>query len=214
MRLYYNTISPTLHDYLLRLMSDNSFNPFYLVGGTALSLQLGHRISVDIDLFTCQPYGAIDLEGISDSLSRLFKYVDGIETLKERQMVYSLFIGDDHDSMIKLDLCYDEEPIYPIIEVDGIRLASDKDIAAMKHLAIVTGSRCKDFWDIHELTKYYSLEDMIRWSLKRNPFTLEVEDILMHIIKSGIFLSLMTSSHLMKKDGHLLPMSFFQWLKI
>lgn len=69
MKLHYETVSPILHDYLLRLMRNKAFNDFYLVGGPALSLQLGHRISVDIDLFTSLPYGEMNLAEIKESLS-------------------------------------------------------------------------------------------------------------------------------------------------
>jgi hypothetical protein len=41
-------------------MSEEIFSPFRLAGGTALSLQIGHRKSIDIDLFTDQIYGSID----------------------------------------------------------------------------------------------------------------------------------------------------------
>lgn len=93
-------------------------------------------------------------------------------------MVYTLYVGDSADSLIKLDLCYDEEPIFPILYEQEIRLASAKEIAAMKLLAIVTGNRPKDFWDIHALLKSYSLSDMIAWAIKRNPYTLTETDIL------------------------------------
>lgn len=58
--MYYNTVNEHLKNALLSLMKSEVFIPFRLVGGTALSLQLGHRISVDIDLFTDAPYGSID----------------------------------------------------------------------------------------------------------------------------------------------------------
>jgi hypothetical protein len=49
--------SPTL-DLIKRLFKDASLNEFVLVGGTALSLQIGHRISIDIDLFSNKPFDA------------------------------------------------------------------------------------------------------------------------------------------------------------
>ncbi|MFN0033504.1 MAG: nucleotidyl transferase AbiEii/AbiGii toxin family protein [Saprospiraceae bacterium] len=33
-----------------------ALDQFYLVGGTALALQLGHRVSVDLDLFSTEPF--------------------------------------------------------------------------------------------------------------------------------------------------------------
>lgn len=60
MQLQYQTVSPMLRASLEALMNESMFNDFVLVGGTALSLQLGHRKSVDIDLFSPAAYGAID----------------------------------------------------------------------------------------------------------------------------------------------------------
>lgn len=51
-KLYKNTATELLLEVLYEIMECPHFNPFRLVGGTALSLQRGHRISVDIDLFT------------------------------------------------------------------------------------------------------------------------------------------------------------------
>jgi hypothetical protein len=45
-------------------MKEPILENFILVGGTSLSLQLGHRISIDIDLFTDSPYGSVDFKAI------------------------------------------------------------------------------------------------------------------------------------------------------
>lgn len=50
--LYYNTENNLLKKSLLQLMAADEFASFRLVGGTALSLQIGHRESIDIDLFS------------------------------------------------------------------------------------------------------------------------------------------------------------------
>ena len=47
--LYYKTVTPLLWSVLKTLMTAKEFEPFRLVGGTALSLHRGHRESVDID---------------------------------------------------------------------------------------------------------------------------------------------------------------------
>lgn len=62
--LHYNTVNNLLRNSLLTLMISEEFSPFRLVRGTALSLQLGHRLSVDIDLFSDVPYGSIDFTAI------------------------------------------------------------------------------------------------------------------------------------------------------
>lgn len=182
MSLRYETVAPELLDALLKLMYEDAFDNFYLVGGTALALQLGHRKSVDIDLFTHLPYGEMDLTSIRNSLLRNFPHVANIETLNERQIIYSLYIGNSSANEIKLDLCYDDATIFPIVKVDGIKMACDKEIAAMKMLAITTGNRRKDFWDIHELLDRYPLDNMIEWGLQRYPYSLDREEILQSLL--------------------------------
>jgi Nucleotidyl transferase AbiEii toxin, Type IV TA system len=74
--LYWNTVSPILKDSLLLFMQGKAFSDFRLVGGTALSLYKGHRMSVDIDLFTDAQYGSIDFDAIDRFLQKHFPYVD------------------------------------------------------------------------------------------------------------------------------------------
>jgi len=178
MRLYYHTLSERLLEYLQKLMANTAFDDFVLVGGTALSLQLGHRMSFDIDLFSTTAYGSMNLEVIKDALTATFPYIDNLETLKERLPGYSVFIGNSKEKSVKLDLYYTENFIAPVVHQDGLRLASLQDIAAMKMQAIVNNKRKKDFWDIHELLEHFTLEEMIQYGLQRNPFTLTRDDIL------------------------------------
>lgn len=178
MNLKYYTVSELLLESLKKLMAHPAFDDFVLVGGTALSLQLGHRQSIDIDLFTCQPYGTLSGEKIKEALSNLFEYTQDIDSLDSRNLGYSVYIGKSKNECVKLDMYYTEPFIAPIVQQEGLRLASIEDIAAMKMLAIVTGNRKKDFWDIHELLNQYSLHELIQWGLKRNPYTLNENDIL------------------------------------
>ena len=60
MGLHLNSVTNLLWNTLQKLMSIEEFNSFRLVGGTSLSLKLGHRESVDIDLFSDSEYGSID----------------------------------------------------------------------------------------------------------------------------------------------------------
>ena len=62
MKLHYDTVKPVLHMALTKLMQLPELESFRLVGGTALSLQKGHRLSVDIDMFTDSYYGSLDFE--------------------------------------------------------------------------------------------------------------------------------------------------------
>ena len=70
--LYYSTVSPDLKSVLKIVMDSDILKPFRLVGGTSLSLQLGHRISIDIDLFTDSDYGSLNFEDIECFLNLNF----------------------------------------------------------------------------------------------------------------------------------------------
>ena len=179
MRLRTNIASPLLLDCLRKIMTNKAFDDLYLVGGTALALQRGHRISIDIDMFTNALYGEMKTDEIKKALVEMFPYVDRLERLEETLMVYSLFVGNSSDDCIKLDICYDENPIFPIVNIEGIRMLSEKDIAAMKLNAIAQDKqRKKDFWDIHDLLETYSIEEMVSFALKRFPWSLTLDNII------------------------------------
>ena len=177
MRFHYHTVSNILLECLQKLMANAVFNDFVLVGGTALSLQLGHRISVDIDLFTAREYGSMNLDEIKNALITTFPYTKRLEVLTERNLGYMVYIGNSKAENVKLDLFYTEEFIAPIVQQDGLRLASLQDITAMKLQAIVNHKRKKDFWDIHELLEHFTLDEMIQYGIQRNPYTLTENDI-------------------------------------
>ncbi len=166
--LHYNTVNRLLLSVLQKLMSGKMFDPFRLVGGTALSLLRGHRRSVDIDLFTDAPYDSIPFGAIDKFLRNNFSYVDtSTDTLTG--MGKAFFVGEDAQHSIKLDVFYTDPFISPPVAADGIRLASIQDIIAMKLDVIARGGRKKDFWDIHELMEDHSLDAMLALHEKRYP---------------------------------------------
>jgi predicted nucleotidyltransferase component of viral defense system len=167
--LYYNTVTPYLLKVLKQLMAAKEFEKFRLVGGTSLSLQRGHRFSVDIDLFTDEKYGSLDFKAPDKYLRNNFPYVD-TSNVDEAGMGRSYFIGESAEVSVKLDLFYTDEYITPILEVDKIRMASVEDIIAMKLEVIGNGGRKKDFWDIHELKEDYSFEKMLALYKKKYPY--------------------------------------------
>lgn len=80
---------------------------------------------------------------------------------------------------VKLDICYDETPIFPMVNIEGVRMLSEKDIAAMKINAITQDKqRKKDFWDIHDLLETYSIDEIASFALKRYPWSLTIEAII------------------------------------
>lgn len=168
--LHYNTVNAILKSSLDVLMKTNEFKSFRLVGGTSLSLQIGHRISVDIDLFTEAEYGSIDFTLLENSLHTNFDYLDYSHDFKPA-FGKSYTIGKSKDESVKLDIFYTDPFITNELIVDNIRLASIEEIIAMKVDVIQRGGRKKDFWDLHELLDKYSISEMINLHEKRYPYS-------------------------------------------
>lgn len=156
--LSYKTVNSNTLELLKKLMSENLFHEMRLVGGTALALQYGHRNSIDLDFF-----GKLDASD-DEILSVLNQYND-LEILKESDKIKIYKING-----IKVDfVSYDYPWLDNVVCEDGIRLASPKDIGAMKiYAAEGRGSR-KDFIDIYYLLKRFSLEELLSFYKSKYP---------------------------------------------
>jgi hypothetical protein len=122
-------------------------------------------------------YGDIDFEAIDNHLINSFDYVDSLES-PVVGMGKSYFIGDSAYECIKLDLYYTDAFIRPLIEIDNIRLASLDEIVAMKVDVVSRVARKKDFWDLHELLDFYSIEQMVQLHKQRYEYSHEREEII------------------------------------
>jgi predicted nucleotidyltransferase component of viral defense system len=134
---------------------------FSLVGGTALSIQYGHRNSVDIDLFYHEKF---DIELIENDLRGVFGNDFSVESGHKNFGIFAIIRG------IKVDIVYfPHKPIAGIEKKDCIRMYSKGDIAAMKIQAILGRAKKKDFWDLFELLQNYSLQQIIDWHKQKYP---------------------------------------------
>jgi len=137
---------------------------FYLAGGTGLALQLGHRSSIDFDFYTS---GRIDASDLVKQLEKIFPYLK-IQLQAENSL--GLKINQVNLSFFRYD--------YPLINrlknFQGVGIASVGDIAAMKMAAIVQRGTKRDFIDIFYLLQKYSLEKLIKFTLKKYPFYQEM----------------------------------------
>jgi len=163
-------------------MAIPELSDFRLVGGTALSLLRGHRLSVDIDMFCDGPYGEIDFNFIFEVIKMTFPYVEETNpflspTDQGNNLGLYLFIGEDEETSIKTDILYWDAPfLYPEIEEQGIRLATIEDIGAMKLDAISRGGRKKDFWDLSEILKTHSMATLLEIYQQKYPW-FEIQDV-------------------------------------
>ena len=149
--LHYETIAPATRELLNKLMSDDRLQDFVLVGGTSLALQLGHRLSVDLDLFTNTDFNEESLRSYLEQ-NYLFQ-----ADFMERSTVKGEIDGVQIDCIAH---CYPW--LKPCMQDNGWRLAQLEDIAAMKLNAIAgNGTRIKDFIDMSYLSSVFSLEQML-----------------------------------------------------
>lgn len=175
--LYYNTVNDVLLESLLTLMNAPLFDNFRLVGGTALSLQIGHRLSVDIDLFSDATYSSINFDLIDEYLEHTFAFCQHSANTNPA-VGKSYTIGSDPNNIIKLDIFYTDEYILPALIEDGIRMATVEEIIAMKLDVVQRIGRKKDFWDLHELLVKFDLDTMISLHAQRYPYNHDRELIL------------------------------------
>lgn len=149
--LYKETVTPATLGLLTRLMSDTELASFYLVGGTSLALQIGHRISVDLDLFTSAPF---DNNSLKEHLIKQYGFIVDYEAKNT--------LKGEIDGVLIDCIAHEYPLVQPIMEESGIRLVSLSDIAAMKLNAISgNGTRIKDFIDIAYLSSLYSFNQML-----------------------------------------------------
>ena len=166
--MYWNTVTPLLREILEAAMTEPLFYPFRLVGGTALSLQRGHRSSVDIDLFTDAAYDSIDFAALDQWLRSRYPVVS-THHAGTIGFGISYYVGYHEKELVKVDLYYTDVFMYPALIEEGIRMADEKDIIAMKMVMIGQGARKKDFWDLHELSDDYPVSEMIAIYQAREP---------------------------------------------
>lgn len=162
-------------------MASEVFADFRLVGGTSLSLQIGHRMSVDIDLFSDVPYGSINFAEIESFLKANFAYVDGFSDLQPA-MGKSYVIGTDKDNTVKIDIYYTDTFIRSERTEDEIRLATIEEIIAMKIDVVQRGGRKKDFWDLHEFLSEFGIGKMLELHEERYPYSHDKDLILKNFI--------------------------------
>lgn len=212
MELYLNAVSDLLWSSLKQLMLIEEFNCFRIVGGTSLSLQLGHRESIDIDLFTDADYDSIDFSILEAKLIETFPYVD-ISSVDFVGMGKSYFIGNNENESVKLDLFYTDPFVFPCILKQNVRFSSIEEVAAMKFEAIANGGRKKDFWDIHELLETYTLDEMIEFYLKRNPYGYSKDELLTKVVDFSDAEDDFTPNCLKEKVWELIKLDFERLVK-
>ena len=154
-----STVKKSTFELLKHLQAEPLLAATRLVGGTALSLQIGHRESDDLDLFSTEPLQDLMVQSLL-----VDKYGFQPSVVQENTLIG--FIQG-----VKIDVIYHPFPwLEPAIEEERVRIATVADIAAMKmHAIINSGKRPKDFVDVAFLSMHYSYNQIKDLLLKRYP---------------------------------------------
>lgn len=132
---------------------------FYLAGGTALALQIGHRTSADFDFYSQKEFDSKKvLESFRRHLRRLILIRSSENTLIVR-------VAETGASVFY----YPYSLLRPVAHTEYLNLASKQDIAAMKLVAILQRGNMRDFVDVYFLMKEFTLEEIFRWTKRKFP---------------------------------------------
>lgn len=119
----------------------NGCNPaYYLAGGTALALQIGHRKSVDLDYFIANP---IDTQQLREQLEDIFQSNTVQITFEQKNTLWCIIDGVKVSFISRKDAL-----LQPVLIEDRFRLASISDITIMKLSAICSREEYKDYFDL------------------------------------------------------------------
>jgi len=148
--LHTDTVDVNTLDLLKQIQANPHFFETRLVGGTALALQIGHRKSIDLDLF-----GDIKLEPLE--LTQELQAYGNVSMRSASQRIHRMVLRD-----VQLDIVqYDYPWLGTPVAENGVRLAGIPDIAAMKLAAITNRGTKKDFIDLAFLLDRFDLPQML-----------------------------------------------------
>lgn len=137
--IHYDTISRKMRT-IAKSLFDNFSSEFYLAGGTALSLQIGHRTSMDLDYFI---NAHLDTPKLKNLISEVFKNNKVNFVFEEKDTLWCLIDGLKISFISRFDNLLEN-----ILVVEDFRLAQIKDITVMKLSAICAREEYKDYFDL------------------------------------------------------------------
>jgi len=123
---------------------------FYLAGGTALALYLGHRRSVDLDFFSSKPFN-------EDALIATLKGLPDLAVISKAPQTVYLHISGTKVSFIG----YDYPLLFPLAQFHSLAVADVRDIACMKLSALASRGSRRDFVDLYVVAQQYGIPQLL-----------------------------------------------------
>ncbi|MBA3868765.1 MAG: nucleotidyl transferase AbiEii/AbiGii toxin family protein [Anaerolineae bacterium] len=147
--MYRNALLPSTAQVIQKIRGAAFLESFYLSGGTALALYLGHRESEDLDFFT---YDTFDPQHVQSEVNKLGQ----LESVEIADGTLNAFLDT-----VKLQFLHYPYPLLqPKNDWEGLSISSIVDIACTKIITISMRGSKKDFVDLYFLLKHYSLEEL------------------------------------------------------
>lgn len=169
--IYWNVVNPVLRAVLEDFSKSQIASEFYLAGGTALALQLGHRISVDLDFFS--PTQS-DIPALTEPLRRAL--TNHAPVLADASWGNLVFLADN----VRVGFYgYGYELVQPLVKVDKISIASIEDIGLMKMDALLARASRKDFHDLYQICQQIHLRALLDLAPRKFPHIRDFEALVM-----------------------------------
>lgn len=170
----FKQVLPKNTETILALLSKNAtIQSGYLAGGTAIALQLGHRISYDLDFFTLHKFEE----------NSLLEKIEQAGDFKLEKIAWRTIIGEFKD--VKFSIFYYKYPIlFPCQKFNKINILDIRDLSAMKVAAIASRGTKRDFIDLYFLAKEISLSKMFDFYERKYK---NLATNMPHILKSFIY---------------------------
>ncbi len=131
---------------------------FYMAGGTALALQLGHRTSLDFDFYSPKHFSSPNLYNEIEN-----RFANQTEKISQQKDTVFCRVNDVDLSFFWYQYSLIEKPVL----YQEILLASLKDIAAMKLVAVGHRPAKRDYIDIFYLLEKFTLEEIFSFAHKK-----------------------------------------------
>lgn len=165
--VHWNTVTPAMREIMSAFAETPLANEFYLAGGTALALQLGHRLSVDLDYFSRTQS---DIPALAEPLRIALK--EFAPVLSDSSWGNLVFLARD----VRLGFYgYGYDLVRPLVQTDTGRLASVEDIALMKMDALLARASRKDFYDLYFIGRQISLREIFDLAPQKYPSVRDFE---------------------------------------
>ena len=177
--LFKDTVETSTLELLKALQDATLLKDFHLAGGTSLALQIGHRKSIDLDLFTPQDF---DVQTMLEFLEQNFDFYSDYTT-------HNTIKGSIQS--VKVDfIAHKYQNVENILKTEGIRIYTIPDIAAMKLNSIAgNGTRSKDFIDIYFILKTHKIEQLLDYYKTKYR-----QRNVLHLLKSLVYFDDITTS--------------------